>query len=249
MGNGGGMRRVVVVTGAASGIGAAICRRLAAPGTGLVAHTRTNRVGLAAVAEAVAAAGAEVETVSGDLAEATTAVEVIGLAVARFGRVHVLVSNAGYADRTPAAGLGDAAFTRSLEAMPGALLRLVRAAIPCLTAGGEGRIIAVSSFVAHVFRPDVPGFPASTVAKAGVEALVKALAVDLAPRATVNAVAPGFIRKDDGTHRIARSIPMRHTGRWRAFPWGVSACPRTWPPRSLGSPRRTRATSPVRCCT
>jgi NAD(P)-dependent dehydrogenase (short-subunit alcohol dehydrogenase family) len=79
----------------------------------------------------------------------------------------------------------------------------------------------VSSFVAHVFRLEAPVFPASAAAKAAMEALVKALAIEWAPGITVNAVAPGFTRKDPGAHaaldakafeeRIAR-IPLRRLG-------------------------------------
>jgi NAD(P)-dependent dehydrogenase (short-subunit alcohol dehydrogenase family) len=78
-------------------------------------------------------------------------------------------------------------------------LRLARAAVPHLRAGA--RVVAVSSFVAHAFRTDVATFPASAAAKAGVEALVRSLAIELAPAGvTVNAVVPGFIRKDPGAH-------------------------------------------------
>jgi NAD(P)-dependent dehydrogenase (short-subunit alcohol dehydrogenase family) len=59
----------------------------------------------------------------------------------------------------------------------------------------------VSSFVAHVFRTDVTTFPASAAAKAGMEALVRALAVEAAAKGvTVNAVSPGYTRKDPGAH-------------------------------------------------
>jgi len=213
--------RAILVTGAASGIGAAICRRLAGPGVALLAHTRGNAARLAAVAEAARAAGAQVETMLGDLAEPGVADALVARATEQFGGLDVLVSNAGFADRTPIAGLTDAAYTRSSDAMPLAFLRLARAAMPALRAGRAARVVAVSSFVAHVFRPDVPGFAASAAAKAALEALVRALAIELAPAATVNAVAPGYIRKDEGAHRAVdkeatrrqvEKIPMGRIG-------------------------------------
>lgn len=191
--------RVVLVTGAASGIGAAVVRRLAAPGVAILAHTRGNAAGLGAVAEAARNAGAEIATLMGDLATPHAAAEAVDAALARFGRLDVLVSNAGFADRTPIAALDDTGFARSLDAIQWGFLRLARAAMARMTEGG--RIVAVSSFVAHVFRTDITTFPASAAAKAGMEALVRALAIELAPHGiTVNAVAPGFIRKDPGAH-------------------------------------------------
>jgi NAD(P)-dependent dehydrogenase (short-subunit alcohol dehydrogenase family) len=122
--------------------------------------------------------------------------------VGRFGGLDVLVSNAGFADRTPLARLTDAAMTASVEAIQGAFFRLARAAIPHLHPDRDARVIAVSSFVAHAFRADLAVFPASAAAKAGLEALVRALAIELgASGITVNAVVPGFIRKDVGAHR------------------------------------------------
>lgn len=191
--------RVALVTGAASGIGAATVRALAGPGVGILAHTRANEAALAAVAAEARAAGAEVETVLGDLATAEAGPAAVAAALARFGRLDVVVSNAGFADRTPIAALDDAGFARSSDAIQWGFLRLARAAAPHLRGG---RIVAVSSFVAHVFRPDITTFPASAAAKAGMEALVRALAIELAPMGvTVNAVSPGFIRKDAGAHR------------------------------------------------
>jgi NAD(P)-dependent dehydrogenase (short-subunit alcohol dehydrogenase family) len=122
--------------------------------------------------------------------------------VARFGGLDVLVSNAGFADRTRVAELTDEAMEASVQAIQGAFFRLARAAIPHLPADGTGRIVAVSSFVAHAFRSDVTTFAASAVAKAGLEALVRALALELGRAGvTVNAVVPGFIQKDQGAHR------------------------------------------------
>jgi len=214
--------RVVLVTGAASGIGAAACRALAAPSVALLVHTRKNRDGAERVAEGARAAGADVELALGDLVDATVADALVAQAVTRFGGLDVLVSNAGFADRTPAAELSDAAMAASVEAIQGAFFRLVRAAIPHLKAGRDARVVAVSSFVAHSFRTDMPVFAASAVAKAGLEALVRALAIELAPTGvTVNAVVPGFIRKDPGAHvaidperlrRQVASVPLGRVG-------------------------------------
>ena len=191
--------RSILITGAASGIGAAICRRLAAPGVAILAHSRRNQAGLDAAAEAARAAGAEVVTALGDLADPAVPGSLVDAAIGAFGRLDTVISNAGFADRTKTADLSDEAFAQSLDAIQWGFFRLARAAIPHL--GSGGRMVAVSSFVAHAFRPGVTMFPASAAAKAGMEALVRALALELAPRGvTVNAVVPGFIRKDTAAH-------------------------------------------------
>lgn len=193
------MRRVLV-TGAASGIGAATARALAGPGVALALHTRRNAEGLARVADEVRAKGGVAHVFLGDLATAEAPERLVAEAEAALGGLDVLVSNAGFADRTPVSALTDAGFAASLDAILWGFLRLARAARPKLEAGTAPRLVAVSSFVAHMFRNDATVFPASAAAKAGVEALVRALAIEWAPRITVNAVAPGYTQKDPGAH-------------------------------------------------
>ena len=215
-------RRVALVTGAASGIGAAVCRALARPGVALLVHTRKNRDGAERVADAAREAGAEAMVALGDLAEAAVADALVAQAVTQFDRLDVLISNAGFADRTPFASLSDAAMAASVEAIQGAFFRLARAAIPRLKSGRDARVVAVSSFVAHSFRTDTTAFAASAAAKAGLEALVRVLAIELAAsNVTVNAVVPGFIRKDPGAHaaidperlrRQVASVPLGRVG-------------------------------------
>ncbi len=189
------------MTGAASGIGAAICRTLARPGVAILVHTRANRAGAEAVAQAVRDAGGAASVALGDLADPAVAASLVQAAVTAFGGLDALVANAGFADRTPIEALDDAAMARSVEAIQGGFFRLARAAIPHLRQGRDARVVAVSSFVAHAFRVGVPSFPASAAAKAGLEALVRALALELGSSGvTVNAVVPGFIRKDAGAH-------------------------------------------------
>jgi 3-oxoacyl-[acyl-carrier protein] reductase len=215
-------RRSILVTGAASGIGAAICRMMAGPDTAILVHTRRNRDGAEAVAREVQEAGGMASVALGDLAEPEVAAALVATAVRCFGRLDVLVSNAGFADRTALADLSNQALVASTEAIQGAFFRLAQVALPHLRTAPQGRVVAVSSFVAHAFRPGLPTFTASAAAKAGLEALVRALAIELGPDGvTVNAVVPGFIRKDPGAHRAIDPgtledqtvhIPLRRIG-------------------------------------
>jgi NAD(P)-dependent dehydrogenase (short-subunit alcohol dehydrogenase family) len=216
--------RVFLITGASSGIGAAAARALAAPETALAIHARKNRSGAERVAQQVGAAGAEALILEGDLAQAGVATRLVEETVARFGKVDGVVSNAGFADRRPVGEVDRAAWDASLAVMTSAFFELATAAKPWLVeAGPQGRLVGVSSFVAHAFARGIMSFPASAAAKAGIEALAKALAADLAPSgATVNCVAPGFIEKDADGHaavprermaKVSESIPMRRYGK------------------------------------
>ncbi|NGM23065.1 SDR family oxidoreductase [Roseomonas stagni] len=215
-------KRVVLVTGAGSGIGAACVRRLAAPGTAVLLHTRRNAEGLERVAEAARAAGAEAATMLGDIGDAAVPAGLVARAVEEFGGLDVVVTAAGFADKTPFAQADDAIFQKSIDGVLWGFLRTARAALPHLAGRPAPRIIAISSFVAHVFRTDVSTFPASAAAKGAVEALVRALAVEAAKGGiTVNAVAPGYTRKDPGAHAalsqaqwdaVTAKIPMGRLG-------------------------------------
>jgi NAD(P)-dependent dehydrogenase (short-subunit alcohol dehydrogenase family) len=217
-----GDRRVVVVTGAASGIGAACCRRLAGPGVAVLVHTRKNAEGAERTADAVRGAGGEAAVTLGDMADPALPAALVARALERFGGLDVVVANAGFADRTPLLEVDDVRAARSLDPILHGFLRLARAAVPVMRGRAAPRIVAISSFVAHVFRRDVALFPASAAAKAGVEALVRALAIEAAGDGiTVNAVAPGFTRKDPTGHTafnpaqweaVVATIPLGRLG-------------------------------------
>lgn len=216
------MDRVVLVTGAATGIGAACCRRMAGPGTAILVHTRKNAEGAERTAEAVRAKGGLAHIVLGDIADPATPAALVEAARERFGRLDVVVANAGFADKTPLLQTDDAQIARTLDTVLWAFIRLARAALPVLAEGRDPRLIAISSFVAHTFRNDVTVFPATSAAKAAVEALARGLAIEYAPRGvTVNAVAPGFTQKDPGAHAayspaqwemVKRSVPLGRLG-------------------------------------
>ena len=212
----------LLVTGAASGIGAALVRRLAGPGLQVLLHTRRNVDVLAAVADTVRAAGGTAEILTGDLADPELPGALVAGAVADFGGLDAVVANAGWADRTP---LLHANLTKVDDAHTGiarSFVGLAQAAAPHLRASPAGRMVAVSAFGPHVFRPGVMTFPATAAAKAALETHVRALAFELAADGvTVNAVAPGFIQKDPGTHaavtpemraQVTAGIPMGRMG-------------------------------------
>jgi len=194
---------------------------MAAPGAALIIHTRKNAAGAEAVAEAARAAGATAQVLLADLAEPDAPARLVAQAVAAMGGIDVLVSNAGWADRTKVDALTEEGFRASLDTIAWAFFRLVKAAGPHLRAGADPRLIAVSSFVAHVFSTDTPTFPATAAGKGAIEALVRALSIEWAPNVTVNAVVPGYTQKDSGAHAaldaaaweaVKARIPLRRLG-------------------------------------
>tara|TARA_A100001037_G_scaffold294459_1_gene312297 strand:- start:989 stop:1753 length:765 start_codon:yes stop_codon:yes gene_type:complete len=193
--------RVILLTGAASGIGAATARALAGQGTAMLLHTRGNSAGLDRVAAQARGAGAVVETALADLAEAGAPKALVEAACNRFGRIDQIVSNAGFADKRRFGDVDAAGLRLSLAAITEAFFGLVTEALPQLEASEWGRVVAVSSFVAHTFGANDTIFPVSAAAKSGLESLSKALAYQLAPSGTtVNCVSPGYTQKDAGAH-------------------------------------------------
>lgn len=197
-----GVSKSVLITGAASGIGAALARRVAAKGVGLTLHsggsTAESESRLRQVVDHCEKAGAACLVTKGNLTEPGHGGPCVASALEAYGRLDQIVHCAGHVDKTPIGKLTRDGLDHSISLMPGALLELATAAIPALTASGQGRIVAVSSFIAHKFEMATLA-PASAIAKAAMEALVRCLALTLAPaQATVNAVVPGFTRKDPG---------------------------------------------------
>ncbi len=194
--------RVSIITGGGSGIGAAVARRLAARDQSLMLHGQgADAAGLErlkAVAADCERAGARVAWHTGDLANAGTASELVAAARAAFGNIDAIVHAAGFADRRSFTQLPRAGLERAFAVMAAAFHELASAALPDLTRGSQGRVVAISSFAAHRFTPDAT-FPASGAAKAALEVLVRCLAIELASSgATANVVVPGYTRKDSG---------------------------------------------------
>ncbi len=215
---------VTLVTGGGSGIGAALCRRIAGPNRAITVHTGSNRAKAESVASEISKAGGVAEVVVQNFSTAPQAAAgIVERTVERFGRLDQLVHFAGYADRRPIGTLDADGFEQSLSAGTRALFHLLTAALPHLTNAKPGRVVVAGAFIAHVFRLDGNfSFPASAASKAGVIALMRSLAAQVAAQGiTVNAVVPGFIRKETGQHtslndetrrRAIELVPMRRFG-------------------------------------
>jgi NAD(P)-dependent dehydrogenase (short-subunit alcohol dehydrogenase family) len=193
---------VTIITGAGSGIGAAVARRLAKLDACLVLHGQGRDAAgilrLQNVATECEKRGAKVGYSTGDLAKAGTASALVGAAREKFGSIDAIVHAAGFADRRGFAQLPRNDLERAFAVMATAFHEMTSAALPDLRRSPHGRVVAVSSFAAHRFTPDST-YPGSGSAKAALEVLVKCLAIELASSgATANVVVPGFTRKDAG---------------------------------------------------
>jgi NAD(P)-dependent dehydrogenase (short-subunit alcohol dehydrogenase family) len=214
--------RRIFITGAASGIGRATALTLAAPDAVLVLATRANRAALERVAGDCRGRGAIVHVLVGDLVQPAVVKVLAERALEHLGGLDAFIAVAGRALRKPLADVTAEELRAHLALSAESFLALAQPLIPTLKASRSGRIVAVSSFNAHVFRIDAPPFGASGAGRAALEVLIRQLAIELAPSGvTVNAVAPGFTRKDPGSHsaltaeqwaEIIRRIPLGRVG-------------------------------------
>ncbi len=185
--------RVAVVTGGSRGLGLEMAEGLGEAGARVVVAARRPQW-LGSAEEHLRSRGVEVAVVACDVTDPEAARRLVAAAVERFGRLDVLVNNAGVSWGAPLEEMPLERWRQVLEVnLTGAFL-VTQAAVPAMKAAGWGRIVNVASVAGLVGSPaeilDAVGYAAS---KGGLIALTRDLAVKLAPFGiTVNAVAPGF---------------------------------------------------------
>lgn len=175
------MGRIICVTGAAGGIGAATARAFAAEGATLVLLDRN----------ASDLEGAEGLSMTLDLANPEAVSGCFAQIASRFGRLDALVNIAGINHRSSVATMGLNDWNRMMEVNVGAMFLTAKGGIPLLERGSDPAIVNMSSISGHVASAD---YPAYVTTKAAVESLTFALAGEVASRGIrVNAVAPGWV--------------------------------------------------------
>lgn len=206
---------VALITGSARRIGAAIARRLHASGYRLALHAHHSGDALAAlVRELDADRPDSVLALQADLADPQAPAALVKQAVARFGRLDALVNNASNFFPTPLETATVTQWDALLAVNTRAPFLLIQAAAPWLQRSG-GAVVNLTDV--HAERP-LAGFAAYCAAKAALASLTAALALELAPKVRINAVAPGAIlwpehgkSASDQAAALAR-IPLRRTG-------------------------------------
>jgi 3-oxoacyl-[acyl-carrier protein] reductase len=187
--------KVAVVTGASKGIGAGIAKALAAEGAAVVVNYASSKAGAEAVVETIAKAGGKAVAVQGDVSKAKEAEGVVAAAVKAFGRLDVLVNNAGVYDMKPLEAIDEEHYHRIFDTNVLGVLLATRAAAPHL---GEGSSVINISSVVTSLNP--PGSAVYTATKGAVDSITGVLANELGPRRIrVNAINPGIV-ETEGTH-------------------------------------------------
>ncbi len=208
--------KVALVTGSSTGIGQAIALGLAEAGADVVCHASGE--GAAETSERVRALGRRSIALGANLSEREQQDELLKKTLAEFGRVDLLVNNAGTIRRSPAVDFSDEDWDLVLEINLSAPFRLSRAIGKAMIERGGGRIVNVASLLSFQGGIFVPAYAAS---KGGLAQLTKALANEWASKhVTVNAIAPGYIATNNTaalradptrSRQILERIPA---GRW-----------------------------------
>jgi 3-oxoacyl-[acyl-carrier protein] reductase len=214
---------VALITGAASGIGAATARVFAQAGASVaLAWYPPDGHDIGPVQDAITRGGGRCLTTEVDVRQTRDVDAIVDRAVSEFGSLDIVVANAGIARKVPLDQLDDDAWTTVLDVNLNGAWRCFRAALPHMRRAGFGRLLATSSVAGTV--ASWPSLPHYTASKAGLVGMIRTLAVEYGPDGiTANAVAPGVIDTPqandpvnslgpDGVRATGAKVPVRRVG-------------------------------------
>jgi len=210
--------QVALVTGGSRGIGAAICRTLAADGAAVAVNYRSSEAEAKAVVADIEAAGGRAVAVGGDVADPVAAAELVERTAAELGDLHVLVNNAGISQDALIFNMSADDWLDVMRVNFGGVFNCTRAVLPRFMAAGAGVIVNVSSVMGERGWIGESNYAAS---KGAVNAFTRCCAMETARFGIrVNAVLPGFVPTElvagltegETGKNIRKQIPMRRFG-------------------------------------
>src|SRR6266496_1089941 len=191
--------KVAVITGASKGIGAAIAERFGQEGASVVVHYASDRKGAEKTAAAIERAGSKAAVVQGDLSKPEDVTRVFKAAAEAFGKIDVLVNNAGVYEFLPLEQVGPEHFHKIFDLNVLGLLLATREAVKRMN--GSGSVINISSIAGEMPLANGSVYGAS---KAAVDAITQSLAQELGPRGIrVNSLQPG-VTKTEGFSAMSK---------------------------------------------
>ena len=210
-------KQVILVTGGSRGIGKAIALKYAKKGYNVVLNYLSDNTDIEGLTTEFNENGAEVLCVKADVSKADEVKEMVEKAIQKFGRIDVLVNNAGITKDTLLMRMKEEDFDKVIDINLKGTFLVTKAVIPYMMKKREGRIISLSSVVGVAGNAGQANYAAS---KAGIIGFTKSLAKEVASRnIRANCVAPGFIEtdmtnvlSDEMKQSISEQIPMRRMG-------------------------------------
>jgi 3-oxoacyl-[acyl-carrier protein] reductase len=197
--------KVAVVSGASKGIGAAVAEELAKDGAAVIVNYLSSTQQADAVVARIKAAGGKAKAVRADFSKPAEAKELINATVSEFGRLDVLVNNAGVYEFFPLAEISEKHFNRIFDLNVKGLLFATQAAVGAFDGRG-GSVINISSMASLGALPNTSVYSAT---KAAVDSFTRTLASELGPRKIlVNSVLPGPV-ETEGTQALAEWNSLR----------------------------------------
>ena len=209
--------KTALITGASKGLGSAIALALAEAGARLALVSRNLEL-LNETASAVRRLGAEAAVFTADVTDETQVLRLEKAVAGEFGKVQILINNAGMNLRKPVTEFTLAEWRQVMDTNLNSVFLMCRSFIPQMRGLGYGRILNLTSIMSHVA---LPGRTAYSASKAGLLGFIRALALELAPeKITVNGISPGpiateinapLLQDPEINQQFTSRIPL---GRW-----------------------------------
>ncbi|KXK07410.1 MAG: short chain dehydrogenase/reductase family oxidoreductase [Acidobacteria bacterium OLB17] len=207
--------KAAIVTGASRGVGRATAVRLAEGGANVVINYLSNSAEAAETAELCAGKGVNAITIAADVSEFAGAKAVAQAALENFGRIDLLVCNAGIWEGAPIEEMDEEVWNKVLNTNLKSAWAMTKACVPAMKKQPSGSIVLVSSTAGQRGEANYSNYAAS---KGGQISFTKALASELCPKIRVNCVAPGWIETamvrpvfedKEYERQVLEAIPLR----------------------------------------